>query len=177
MCQRKIRLIIFTHQSGKLSNYGYYFKNILQNGNKPYIIDFDECTFSEKEYEYASLLFKICFHDNFFDIKTAKDIISIYKKHNIDIDKVSNYYYFYIIKVIIEKWYYHELLGLNLYIDNQTYDNWLWWYKLLNNNVIFDALFNEYNDYEIKEKLKDDYKSTVYKISINDENYVLKMEN
>ena len=117
------------------------FENIIWKSNIPYLIDFDECCFAPQEYEYASFLVKSCFNNNHFDICLAKKIIKTAKLYNINIKMLENNYYFYILKVIFEKLYYHEFLGLDLESENQKKDYWLWWYALLINKDIKNSLF------------------------------------
>ena len=117
------------------------FENVIWKKDIPYLIDFDECCFASKEYEYASFLIKSCFHNNNFDICLAKKILKVAMSYNIDIEILKFNYYFYILKVILEKLYYHNLLGLDLESESQKRDYWLWWYDLLLDKNIEKSIF------------------------------------
>lgn len=119
------------------------FKNIIWKNNNPFLIDFDECCLAPKEYDYANFLIKNCFINNKFNIKLARKIINVARNYNIDIDNLKNNIYFYIIKVLIEKLYYHLLFGLNIECEDQKKDYWLWWYNLLINDKIIESLFTD----------------------------------
>ena len=58
-----------------------------------------------------------------------------------DILNLKYNFYLYIIKVIIEKIYYHLLLGLDLESEEQKKDYWKWWYYLLLNDKTIDSIF------------------------------------
>ena len=117
------------------------YENILWKNNIPYLIDFDECCFAPKEYEYANFLIKNCFIKNKFNVTLAKKIIKAAKYNNVDILNLKYNFYLYIIKVIIEKIYYHLLLGLDLESEEQKKDYWKWWYYLLLNDKTIDSIF------------------------------------
>ena len=151
-------------------------KNIIWQKDTPFIIDFDECCFAQQEYEYMSFLIKSCFYDNFFDIEFALKIINLIKTQNVNINTLKSNYYFYILKVLFEKIYYHEVLGLDLDSVNQRKDHWTWWYNLLTNKAITKILFN--NDdisYNIIKTLKDVNNSKVLYVEKNSEKYILKI--
>ena len=150
------------------------YKNIIWN-KKAYLIDFDEVMKGPFEYEAASFLIKNCFDNGYFDVNYSKKIISYYRSHNFNLNKIREYYYFFIIKVLLEKFYYNQLYALNLESDSQKKDYWLWWYKLLKNEAIVHVLFDfEKQDFVLVKELKNDFKSRVDVLEVNSRWYVRK---
>lgn len=98
------------------------FNNIIWNKGVPYLIDYDEAMYAPFEYEAASFLIKNCFYDSFFDIAYAKRIVKFYKINNFNIDKIKHYYYIFILKVLLEKYYYAVIYNLDLNSDSQKQD-------------------------------------------------------
>ncbi len=150
------------------------YKNIIWN-KKVYLIDFDEVIKGPFEYEAASFLIKNCFDKGYFDINYAQKIIFYYRSHNFDLNKVKKYYYYFIIKVLFEKFYYNHLYSLNLESDSQKKDYWQWWYQLLNNDTIVQVLFcPKWKNFKFVRELKNDFKSKIDILELNDKLYVRK---
>ena len=106
------------------------YTNIIWN-DKVNLIDFDETIAGPIEYELASFLIKNCFENGEFDNAYADRIIKFYESKNYLFTNIKNYCYFYIIKVLFEKFYYSYKYSLNLESNSQKQDYWIWWYNLL----------------------------------------------
>ena len=119
-----------------------YYKNIIWNSHVNFV-DFDECIVGPSEYEMACFLIKNCFENNEFDIQYAKKIINFYRYRGYSINRINNYYRYYILKVLLEKLYYGKLYSLNLEDAIQKKDYWKWWYNLLKNEKLEKELFEE----------------------------------
>jgi len=106
------------------------YTNIIWN-DKVNLIDFDETIAGPLEYELAGFLIKNCFENGEFDNAYADKIIKFYESKNYLFTNIKNYCYFYIIKVLFEKFYYSYKYSLNLESNSQKQDYWIWWYNLL----------------------------------------------
>ena len=154
--------------------------NILWYKNTLTLIDFDECCLAPKEYELASFLIKYSFHNGIMNLNKAKTIIDEFKEQIIDFDikKLKKWVDFYVIKVLLEKLYYYESIGVDIESDLHKKDYWCWWYSLLQNNE-FSELFNENMvlNYNIIEQIKNNNNKIVYLAKKNSNKYIIKIQN
>lgn len=114
--------------------------NIMWYDNKIFLLDFDESIIATYEYEIISMIIKMSYKDNIFDIDLAKKII----KESVVNSNLHNFFVmwkFYILKVLIEKICLYEENIIDLYDATQKKDFWYNWYKLLNDSSILTELF------------------------------------
>lgn len=118
--------------------------NLLWNNRKfTAILDFDETILAPAEYEVIVTIIKFCKKNNFFDVSLAKKMAKQYiemSKSN-SIDRLCMIWNLYIIKVLLEKFYLHELNIIDLYEERQLSDNWMTWYELMNDESICKEIF------------------------------------
>lgn len=108
-------------------NHGDLSKNnILRSSNNFYVIDFDEVTVTSQLYDFAVIVVK-----NF--IKFGKININKYEKLKKEInisskyndDDFHNIIKFYLCKILLEKFYYHQINKIDLYSKQQKKDDFL----------------------------------------------------
>lgn len=112
--------------------------NLLWTKDDITLIDFDEAIIAPKEYEYVSMLIKLCYKKGKFNLILAKKIL---KAIPINIDNMKKMFDFYIIKVLLEKIYLYEVGIIDLNDKVQRRDNWENWYNLFCNNNLKNKLF------------------------------------
>ena len=161
---------------GDLSNVNLIWNDSLN------VIDFDESILAPKEYELCSCIIKNCFCNDCFNMDQAKKIFyNIDRKIDIDYDRFQTSWDLYIIKVIIEKFYYSSLSNNKNLNVIQGNDHWTYWYKLLFQEKIISELFN----YKKKKNLENQenyktihkgYNGEVNLITLNNEKIIKKTE-
>lgn len=107
--------------------------NILRFNNYDYIIDFDEVTVTTPLYDFAVIVIKNFVNGNKLD----------YNKYYVFRDKVkksysnyvnkdySNILKYYLCKILIEKFYLHQIGKINLYSERQQKDNYKRYLEIL----------------------------------------------
>lgn len=154
--------------------------NVLWNHKNFSIIDFDESVYAPIEYELSSFIIKICFINGHFNINKAKIIIRDAKSkfNKLNYYSLKNSWMLFILKVIYEKFYYYELNYTDIESAEHKKDYWIWWYKLLKNQKIFDEIY--FNDIVLSKidnnqlLIKNNNKSTVQIITLNNDKFILK---
>ena len=118
--------------------------NLLWSKKDLAIIDFDEAIIAPKEYEYISMLLKLCYKNGKFNYILCKKIMKKCLNKN-NVNQMKEMFDYYILKVLLEKIYLHEIGEIDLYDKNQKKDCWLNWYKLFNNDCVKNKIFlNKY---------------------------------
>ena len=114
--------------------------NLLWNKKDLAVLDFDEAIIAPREYEYVSMLLKLCYKNGKFNYVLCKKIIRKCLNKN-NLHQMKEMFDYYILKVLLEKIYLYEIGEIDLYDKNQKKDYWLSWYKLLNNDVLKNKIF------------------------------------
>lgn len=118
------------------------YTNLIWQGQKLFIIDFDEAIVAPKEYEIISAIVKMNFSNNNFDILNAKRLLNVYlDKCPCDLKTLELIWKFYILKVIIEKVALFQNGIINILNKRQQKDSWKIWYELYKNEEIVSQLF------------------------------------
>ena len=112
--------------------------NLLWTKNSVTLIDFDEAIIAPKEYEYISMIIKLCYRKGKFNLILAKKILRVIP---VNIDNMKKMFNFYIIKVLLEKIYLYEIGIIDLNDKVQKKDNWEDWYSLFCDNNLKTKLF------------------------------------
>lgn len=107
--------------------------NLISSNKKIYVIDFDETCIAPKLYDYAVIVIKIFTKNGIINTKEynkfQSKISKCYKEYN---DKdYKNIIKYYLCKVLLEKFYYHEKNIIDLFSKKQLKDNYKYYLKLL----------------------------------------------
>ena len=154
--------------------------NILWKSKNFSIIDFDESIYAPIEYELSSFIVKSCFVNGHFNKKIAKIIMKNLKLkfRKLNYDSLRNSWILFLLKVIYEKFYYYELGYTDIESAENKKDYWVWWYKLLKNQKIFDELyFDDLVLSTIKDNkmlIKSSEKSKVEVVTLDNDSFILK---
>ena len=107
--------------------------NMIYSDDKIYLIDFDETTVSSFLYDFAVIVVKQFVNHDRFDFKKYEELKdklmnqhSEYKENDF-----VNIIEFYLVKILMEKFYFHELGKINLFSKKQQEDNYQKYYRLL----------------------------------------------
>lgn len=129
--KKLINLDIFKE---KYLNHGDISKsNIVFSKSKNYLIDFDEVTISTPLYDFAVIMVKLFTKKNKIDMKKYNELKEIIKKKYVKYtdDDYKNVLKFYLCKILLEKYYFHQKGKINLYSKRQLKDNYINYLKIL----------------------------------------------
>lgn len=107
--------------------------NILVSNGKKYIIDFDETTVTTPLYDFAVIVIKVFTKNDVINISKFIKLREMVKKHfnqYTDQDFVQ-IVQFYLCKILLEKFYLHQIGKIDLYSNKQKTDNYLRYLNIL----------------------------------------------
>ncbi len=119
--------------NGSFINHGdIQLSNILKNKNNYYLIDFDETTIGPYLYDYAVIVIKMFTKRN-FNKKKINHLQKLIQENNDKITKEEflNITKFYLCKILLEKFYLHNINKIDLLSHQQRKDFYLRYYELL----------------------------------------------
>ena len=119
--------------NGSFINHGdIQLSNILKNKNNYYLIDFDETTIGPYLYDYAVIVIKMFTKKN-FNKKKINHLQKLIQENNDKITKEEflNITKFYLCKILLEKFYLHNINKIDLLSHQQRKDFYLRYYELL----------------------------------------------
>lgn len=108
--------------------------NIINSNNNLYLIDFDETTYAFVLYEFAVIVIKMFTNSGSIDWdkfnKLKENVSIVYKKYNTKDYEDSIRYY--ICKILLEKFYLHEIGKIDLFSPRQKKDDYKKYLNILN---------------------------------------------
>lgn len=107
--------------------------NIILNHKNIYLIDFDEVTISTPLYDFAVISIKNFVKKGSLNINKYKNLMNevLISYNNYSKKDFNNITKFYLCKILLEKFYYHELQIIDLYSKEQKKDNYKLYLSLL----------------------------------------------
>lgn len=107
--------------------------NILFNNNIIYLIDFDECTVGSFLYDFAVILIKFFSDNERIDMTKFKELMNLINVKEYKYEDYCAIIEFYLIKILFEKIYLHQIGKIDLFSKEQSKDNYKRYLTILRN--------------------------------------------
>lgn len=138
VCSRFQEIICNKIFEEKFLNHGDLSKeNVVISKEIPFLIDFDETTIAPFLYDFAVIVIKQFTNHGKLDYdkynQLMKMIISNHSEYNEKDFMIM--VEFYLIKILMEKFYFYKIGKINLYSPRQQKDNYIKYYKLLHSII------------------------------------------